>query len=202
MNRRHFLTTGALASVAALAPGAASSTEAPEPVGAVLAQFTALPGTASCLVAYESTDTQWQISNRPNDVLFVGSAVKTFILAEILRAAERGQLAESDPWTIDDTVRSLNSPVFMNLSGTTQARSVLEAMIAHSDNTATDVALAKIGPDRVRKLIADAGLTQTRIPDSTRRLFSYIAGAAEEDLGWSSVQQMQKGGLPGTPRPP
>ena len=52
-------------------------------------------------------------------------------------------------------------------------------MIAHSDNTATDIALAKVGPAKVRALIAEAGLTATQIPDSTRRLFSYIAGAPE-----------------------
>jgi beta-lactamase class A len=80
---------------------------------------------------------------------------------------------------------------------------VLEAMIAHSDNTATDVALASVGPAAVRALIRDAGMTTTQIPESTRRLFSYIAGAPEgTDLGWDGVKQAVAGKLPGMPRPP
>ena len=55
-------------------------------------------------------------------------------------------------------VRSLSSPVFLNLTRHVEARNVLEAMIAHSDNTATDVALAAVGVASVRALIAEAGL--------------------------------------------
>ena len=122
--------------------------------------------------------------------LFIGSAVKTFILAQYLREVEAGRLSEDQQMKIDDTVRSLSSPVFLNLSGTTPARSVLEAMIAHSDNTATDVALAAAGVDKVRALIAEAGLGATQIPNSTRRLFSWLAGAPEGvDLGWEGVQR-------------
>jgi beta-lactamase class A len=92
---------------------------------------------------------------------------------------------------IDDSVRSLSSPVFLDLTGTTPAVSVLEAMIAHSDNTATDVAMGAVGAGRVRALIAEAGLKQTQVPDSTRRLFSYLAGAAEGmDAGWAGIQKL------------
>src|SRR3954465_10224785 len=76
-------------------------------------------------------------------------------------------------------------------------------MIAHSDNTATDITLAAAGPAQVRALMAEAGLKQTQIPESTRRLFSYIAGAPEGvDLGWDGVLRTQNGSLPGTPPPP
>jgi beta-lactamase class A len=64
-------------------------------------------------------------------------------------------------------------------------------MISHSDNTATDMAMAAVGADRVRGLIAEAGLKSTQIPDSTRRLFSYLAGAPEGvDVGWAGVQRL------------
>jgi hypothetical protein len=92
--------------------------------------------------------------------------------------------------------------VFVNLTGTTTARSVLEAMITHSDNTATDITLAATGPDQVRALIAEAGLTKTQIPDSTRRLVSYLIGAPEGvDIGWAGVQRFAKGETFGEPRP-
>ncbi len=96
-------------------------------------------------------------------------------------------------------MRSLVSPVLQNLTGTTQARSALEAMIAHSDNTATDVAMKRVTPARVRQFISDAGLTKARIPDSTRRLFSYIAGAPQgEDLGWTAMEAIVESKTPDT----
>ena len=77
-------------------------------------------------------------------------------------------------------------------------------MLAHSDNTATDIALLRVGPDRVRSLIATQGLGATLVPDSTRRFFSYNNGAPlGVDIGWAGVRQMLASGRSlGPPRPP
>jgi beta-lactamase class A len=175
----------------------AEARDADSAVEAAVARFGALPS-ASCLVVAEHPTAPWRASYEPAKRLFVGSAVKTFILAQYLREVEAGRLTEEQQMKIDDTVRSLSSPVFLNLTGTTPARSVLEAMITHSDNTATDIALATAGVDQVRALIAEAKLSATQIPNSTRRLFSYLAGAPEGvDLGWEGVQKMVSGS-PGT----
>jgi beta-lactamase class A len=159
-------------------------------VQAAVERFAALPS-ASCLVVVDQPGRQWQVAHQPAARLFVGSAVKTFILAQYLRDVEVGRLAEDTQMAIDDSVRSLSSPVFLKLTGTTPAVSVLEAMIAHSDNTATDVAMGAVGADRVRALIAQAGMKQTQVPDSTRRLFAYLAGAAEGiDVGWAGILRL------------
>ena len=100
-------------------------------------------------------------------------------------------------------MRTQDSPVFLNLTGTTTARSVLEAMITHSDNMATDIALAAADPDQVRALIAEAGLRNTFIPDSMRRWFSYVVGAPEGvDIGRAGEMEFDKGKRFGEPRPP
>jgi beta-lactamase class A len=188
------LATPAIVSRAAAQGGGAR-------VQAAVARFAALPS-ASCLIAADHPTAPWQASHQPEARLFVGSAVKTFILAQYLREVEAGRISEDQQMTIDDSVRSLSSPVFLNLTGTTPARSVLEAMIAHSDNTATDAALAAAGVDKVRALIAEAGLKATQIPNSTRRLFSYLAGAPEGvDVGWAGMQRLVSGPLGGTTRP-
>jgi beta-lactamase class A len=181
----------ALAASALALPPIAARAQAPASprLQAAIDRFAALPE-ASCLIVADGPK-PWQASHRPGARLFVGSAVKSFILAQYLRDVEAGRLAENTPVTIDDSVRSLSSPVFLELSGRTLAVNVLEAMIAHSDNTATDVAMKAVGADRVRALIAQAGLKQTQIPESTRRLFSYLAGAAEgEDVGWAGMQKL------------
>jgi beta-lactamase class A len=202
VDRRRLLAISASAVVIS-ATTAQAETRTPERVQEAVARFVKLPGRTSCLVAAEHPTAPWQVGHDAKARLFVGSAVKTFILAQVLREVEAGRLSENEQVAIDDKVRSLSSPVFLNLSGTTTRRSVLEAMIAHSDNTATDISIASVGPASIRALIKDAGMTATQIPESTRRLFSYIAGAPESvDLGWDGVQQAVAGKLPGKPRPP
>ena len=102
--------------------------------------------------------------------LFCGSAFKTFVLATYLKEVEAECLSELEQLVIDDSIRSVGGGGFEHLSGTTEARNVLEAMIAHSDNTATDVALHRVGPENVRAFISEAGLQQARIPDSDAAL--------------------------------
>ena len=139
------------------------------------------------------------MTSEPDAELFVGSCFKTFVLAAYLQEVEAGRLDESEQLAVDDSVRSLVSPVLQYLTGTTQARCALEAMIAHSDNTATDVAMKRVTPARVRQFISDAGLTKARIPDSTRRIFSYIAGAPQgEDLGWKAMKALVESKTPDT----
>ena len=87
------------------------------------------------------------------------------MLGQDLRDVEATQLSEDEQVPIDDAARMIGSPVFLDLAGTTTARSILEAMITHSDNTATDIATMKVGADRVRALIVQAGLPSIRIPE-------------------------------------
>ena len=202
-DRRRILALGASALAGPVFIKRAAAADGAALAQAAVDRFARIPATASCLVVVDHPGAPWRAAHDPAARMFVGSAVKTFILAQYLREVEAGRLTEDQQVKVDDAVRSLSSPVFLNLTGTTQARSALEAMIAHSDNTATDITLAAAGPAQVRALIAEAGLKQTQIPESTRRLFSYIAGAPEGvDLGWDGVLRAQNGSLPGTPRSP
>ena len=174
-------------------------------LGAALRRYLALPGTKSYLVHAGPGGALGQLSHHPGRFLFTASAYKTFVLGQYLRDVEAGRLSEDEQVAIDDGVRMFSSPVFLELDGTTQARSVLDAMIAYSDNTATDLATGKVGADRVRALIAELGLASIRIPDSTRRFSSYQLGApAGVDLGWSGIADILAGSksLPGALRPP
>jgi beta-lactamase class A len=193
MHRRQFLTSAAALAGATMVAPAAVAENAPASGGVphLLERFLALPGSKGAQVDVDDPANAWRASYEADTPLFCGSCFKTFVLAAYLQEVEAGQLDESEQLTVDDGVRSAVSPVLQNLSGTTQARSALEAMIAHSDNTATDVAMQRVGVERVRQLISDAGLVKARIPDSTRRFFSYVAGApAGEDLGWNAVKAL------------
>jgi beta-lactamase class A len=66
-------------------------------------------------------------------------------------------------------------------------------MITHSDNTATDIATRQVGADRVRALVAEAGLRRVLIPDSTRIFASYLFGAPiGVDIGWAGLQNLDQ----------
>ncbi|CAN1724032.1 beta-lactamase [Hyphomicrobium sp. 1Nfss2.1] len=193
MRRRQFLASAA--SVAgAMTVARTAATAAPQSSDAhaiphLLDGFVALPGTKGAQVDVDEAANPWRVKYHADDELFCGSCFKTFVLAQFLREVEAGNLDELEQLPLDDGVRSLVSPVFANLTGTTQARSALEAMIAHSDNTATDMAMKRVTPQMVREFIAGAGLTKVRIPDSTRSFFSYLIGAPKgDDLGWKAVK--------------
>ena len=153
-----------------------------------LRSFKSFPGATSFRIDIDGRELT---SDSASSQLFVASAIKTFILCQYLRDVDAGARDENELLDVDDSVRTDGSPVLGQLWGKTVAAAVLEAMIAHSDNTATDSALRRVGPDRVRALIAEQKLAATLIPDSTRRFFSYNAGAPlGVDVGWSGVQQV------------
>ncbi|MGH7116840.1 MAG: serine hydrolase [Stellaceae bacterium] len=158
-----------------------------------LQQFLKLPGSKSYLLQIGDDPTTGSFAHQPNLLLFTASGFKTFVLAQYLRDVEAGKLSEDQELPIDNSVRTLGSPVFLDLAGTTMARVVLEAMITHSDNTATDLAMLKVGAGAVRALIAKASLKSIRIADSTRIFASYVLGApAPSDLGWPGILDAAK----------
>lgn len=202
MHRRQFLATAvslAGAAAAARTPAIAAESDSSHAVPHLLDSFLALPGVKGAQVDVDASANPWRASYQADKPLFCGSCFKTFVLASYLQQVEAGALDELEQLAVDDSVRSAVSPVFAHLSGTTQARSALEAMIAHSDNTATDVAMRRVGAERVRKFISDAGLKDVRIPESTRRFFSYVAGVpVGEDMGWKVIEALLSDEKPDT----
>ncbi len=152
IRRRQFLV---LASAAAGAAAVAQTRAGATLIGnsgvpGLLDDFLALPGAKSAQLDVDAVTDPWHVTHDPNAPLFCGGAFKTFVLAIYVKEVEAGRLSESEQLTIDDSVRSGGGGVFERLTGTTEARNVLEAMIAHSDNTATNVALHRFGRDKVR----------------------------------------------------
>lgn len=178
---------------------------APVAVNQAINDFVAMaPDTAGVLVRADVPLAPWSAGQGTERKLFAASAVKTFILAQFLRGAEveGSTVGLSTRCEVSDAQRSISSPVLGGLTGTSNYGNVLDAMIARSDNTATDIAMAGAGPEKVRALIAQAGLGNTQIFDSTRRVFSYLAGAPiGVDLGWPGMLKILSGESNGlTPR--
>ena len=181
----------------------------------VIELFDALPGTKG-LKFWAPPDAgrpEWSATVDADRELVIASAFKVFVLAEYLRqaghpgptaaaplAAQLGELMQEE-LVLDESVFTLGSPIFNppNLTGKVTARTTLQAMILESDDTAADMILKRIDPERVRGLIADLGLRKTRIPDSTRQYIGYMFGDPDwRTLTWARLLPL----VQNTPYPP
>lgn len=128
-----------------------------------------------------------------NQRLFSASANKALILCERLRQLDSPDVEErlvAHELDLGVNVWSLGSPVFLTdrLIGLVSERTAMEAMITHSDNTATDMILGEATAANVRKFIAAIGLKNTMIPDSTRALSAYLFGAPNyKTISWEEL---------------
>jgi beta-lactamase class A len=175
----------------------------------IIREFEQLPGRKFLKILVPSAGRlpAWSMEWDPDLPLFVASAVKAFVLAEYLRQVEAGTATLEEHLPVDDRIWSLISPVLMDdlpnngVTGIISARVALEAMIAHSDNTGTDMALQRVGADNVRAFIASIGLRNSRIPDSTRQFFGYVAGSPNwQHLTWRELIDALMNQPPTTPR--
>jgi len=188
-SRRDFITRAAGAAAVGMVPAvlpAVPAIKEPPTQDAIVALFKSLPGEVSFKIYAPAVNGKpgFLVASNSAKAMFCGSAFKSFVLCEILRQADSttvGQTISSQQLTLDAGVWSADSSVFNppNLIGKVSLRTALEAMISHSDNTATDMCLNYIGPDKVRAMIASIGLKSAIIPNSTRTFFGYLLGAKD-----------------------
>ena len=202
-SRRKFLktaaATGAIAAIPAMPAAAKHGHVAPEQI---VTRFAQLPGdTAFKILAPAAKGKKKAFVAQLNSdrMLFVASAIKTFVLCEALRQADSpdvDEILEQTELALDSTVWSFGSPTFTppDVTGVVSERTAMEAMITRSDNTATDMMFKAAGTDNVRNFIASAGLTSTRVPESTRAFTGYLFGAPDyKNLTWEQLRQVVTG---------
>lgn len=203
-SRRDFLKSTARAA-AVMALPASDGVDAHRQISvspaSIAARFQGLPGDLGwkILVTRPDRSTAFVAGQDAGRRLFAASAIKTFVLAEALRQFDSDDIKhrlEQQELVLDSSIWSLGSPIFNppDLSGTVSVRTVLEAMITRSDNTATDMAFKLAGAANIRRFIADAGLTETLVPDSTRAFTAYLWGAPDPDsITWDELLDLIQG---------
>jgi len=199
-SRRGFLARAAATiGTVPLALRAATRSVAPEKADAspqaILSLFKSLPGDVAVKIHAPAANgkPEFLVESNASKTMFVGSAIKTFILCEALRQADSPQVVQTlkaEQLALDASVWSVDSATFNppNLIGKVSERTAIEAMILHSDNTGTDMCLKHVGPDKVRAFIASAGLKSVMIPESTRAFFGYLLGAKDYvNFTWEEI---------------
>ena len=163
-SRRKFIAGAAGAAAAGIMAPAISAvtggTEQASPNG-ILAIFKGLPGDVGVKIHAPATkrEPELLVQSNASKVLVIGSGFKTFVLCEGLRQADSPDVVKTistQQLNLDASVWCLDSATFNppNMIGKVSERTAMEAMILHSDNTAADVCLKNVGPDKVRGLIA------------------------------------------------
>jgi beta-lactamase class A len=164
----------------------------------VLGLFDPLPGDKAVKIWSPAAKSgpELLVQSNTSAHLFVGSAIKAFVLCERMRQLDDPNIVamltttqvalDASVWSADS--RTLNPPF---LSGEITERTAMEAMIMHSDNTGTDIEFKQTGPDNVRGFLAKAGLTNSAVPDSTRIFFGYLLGAPDyKTYTWEELSSL------------
>jgi beta-lactamase class A len=198
-SRRVFL--GALAAATAApwrtfgATDSQSDLSADSLPGQILALFKSLPGINGLKIFAPATSSQPKllVQLNPGTRMLVGSVIKSHILCATLYKLDSKKIAGelSKELVLDASVWSPVSPLLNppNLIGMVSFRTALEAMIMHSDNTGTDMALLETGFDYVQNFVDSIGLTQTQVPLSTRAYLGYLYGAANyKNITWAEIE--------------
>lgn len=194
-SRREFLVKSAAAAGTMQLARPAMAVEDKASPDAILSLFKGLPGDVAVKVYAPAANgkSEFVVQSNSAKTMFVGSAIKTFILCEALRqsdAPEVVQTLRARQLNLDASVWALDSAMFNppNLIGKVSERTALEAMIMHSDNTATDMCLKQVGPEKVREFVASAGLKSCVIPESTRSFVGYLLGAKDyKNFTWEAI---------------
>jgi beta-lactamase class A len=201
--------TGAAAAVGALPLAQSAGAQQKQTISpeAILSLFKTLPGDVAIKILAPAVNgkPEFLVESNAAKPMFVGSAIKTFILCEALRQADSPnvvQTLKATELSLDASVWSVDSATFNppNLIGKVSQRTALEAMIMHSDNTGTDMSIKQVGPEKVREFIVSAGLKNTLIPDSTRALFGYLLGAKDpKAFSWEEIGAAANSSLVNSP---
>lgn len=145
-------------------------------------------GPAIGFVAAELTDAGCQSLHEigADRRLAIGSTFKLYVLGELARQVAAGEAAWDELLPIQERYKSLPSGDLRHVADGTEftLRYYAETMIAHSDNTATDHLIVRLGRENVEAMMATMGHGEPAVNTpflTTRELFILKLVLTEEE---------------------
>ncbi|MGE5309197.1 MAG: serine hydrolase [Deltaproteobacteria bacterium] len=136
-------------------------------------QYAGFKGTAGIVV--EDLSTGWEISINRKQIFPAASLVKIPIMAGCYQAVAEGRLKLDEEIRLDPEEKTPGSGVLkaMPNGSVYTVEKLIELMIAESDNTATNILIARLTPDYLNSFFARCGLRATclqrKMMDFSRR---------------------------------
>src|SRR3954466_15222420 len=114
-----------------------------------------------------------EVAIRADVPMNTASVIKIPVMILAFRDADAGRLNLDERHTITADEQRRGSGLLQTFAVGLQPtyRDILTQMIITSDNTATDIMIAKVGRERVNQLLDSLGYRQTRLIMSTGQLF-------------------------------
>jgi beta-lactamase class A len=133
-----------------------------------------------------------EIAIRADEPVNTLSVIKLPIMVLAYRDADAGRLDLDERYTIDPEDLRRGSGLLQTFDPGLQPtyRDLVTQMIVTSDNTATDIMIARLGRGRVNAMLDEFGYTQTRLKGTTADLFRRVwelADPANKSLSPSEV---------------
>lgn len=156
-----------------------------------------LPGQVSALV---QRDDETVVSIDAERSAPLASVFKLYVLLAVADAVASGDLSWDDTLVLDDDDRSLPSGELQDAPTGTEVsvREAASAMIRISDNTATDLLIARLGRERVEAAVARSGHSDPaalRPFVSTKELFTLGWGDPAVRAEWEAADEAGKRAL-------
>ena len=130
------------------------------------------------------------------------SVIKIPIMIQVFRDVEAGRLKLTDRHTIrpEDLRRGSGLLQRFDVGVAPTIRDLIDQMIITSDNTATDLLIAKVGLDRVNATLASFGFTQTRLQRTTGDLFREVWIRSDPKFASLTDREVFERGFPNDPQ--
>ena len=183
-----FALLGACRSVAG---AQASSLEA-----TIRARLDSLPAQSSFYAKQLSTGRE--VAIRADVPMNTASVIKIPVLILAFRDADAGRLNLDERHTIRADEMRRGSGLLQTFAVGLQPtyRDILTQMIITSDNTATDIMIAKVGLDRVNRMLDSLGYRETRLRMSVGETFRQVWVAADPKYASLTDRQIFERGFP------
>ncbi len=126
------------------------------------------------------------------------SVIKIPVMIQVFRDVEAGRLKLTDRYTIrpEDLRRGSGLIQRFDVGLSPTIRDLIDQMIITSDNTATDILIAKVGRDRVNQMLASFGFTQTRLERTTGDLFREVWIRSDPKFATLTDREVYQRGFP------
>ena len=129
----------------------------------------------------QDLDTGREVAHNADEPVVLASVFKVAVLVELYRRAAAGDLDVTDRIRIPVSTRTVGPTGLSVMRDDVELslRDLAQLMISVSDNTATDVLMARLGPQRIQATVEALGLTDTDVTGSCE----VILRAYREDTG-------------------